>query len=110
MFVKSKDLDLEPNEELYIQRMEYFEKILTKTELTDYEKYIKESFKSKEEYALAESKFRTYAILTENGEWLEDGYFEFGCEIKSVDFTKKFYEILKSTNPEYYVTLVDCHI
>lgn len=71
---------------------------------------------SAEIYAKVGSSFKTYAILTPEGEWLEPGAMGwFGCSAASVDDEKawdeNYMDIIKSyLNKDLILTIVDCHI
>lgn len=80
--------------------------------------YLKKLYGDKETYALRNSTFSTYSILTPDGEWLEPGTMGwFGIssatENEEREWYKSYQSIIKKfaeENPDYVVTLVDCHI
>jgi len=79
-------------------------------------KYYTELYDSKEDFAERESKFFTYAFITENNTWNEPGEMGwFGMSDLTKD-SKKDYEKLFAKYLEYakdkglYITVVDCHI
>ena len=97
-----------------------------KKQLPSYEKAIKENEWRKEEflrkypteqsYIEDYSRFYTYAVLTPDGEWYEPGKMGWwGISSATYEEEKEFeknYEerFIKTANPEWYLTIVDCHI
>ncbi len=79
-------------------------------------KYIKEKFPNEEIYINYMTNFNTYAVLMPDGEWYEPGKVEiWGISSATLEEESKFaneYEerFLKSANPEWTLTIVDCHI
>jgi len=74
------------------------------------EKYLKNLYGDKETYALCNSTFSTYSILTPDGEWLS---LSSATENEEREWYKFYQSIIKKfaeENPDYVVTLVDCHI
>lgn len=65
---------------------------------------------------MKEMKFSTYAILTPDGEWHEPGPMGWwgipnATNDEIVDFKDNYYEkFIKSANPDWNLTIVDCHI
>lgn len=56
----------------------------------------------KEEYINQDICFVTYAVIMPDGKWHQSD---------NNDWDKKYFErFIKNTNPEYYITIVDCHI
>ena len=82
------------------------------------EEYLKKLYGDKETYALRNSTFSTYSILTPDGEWLEPGTMGwFGISSATANEEREWYKSYQSIikkfaeeNPDYVVTLVDCHI
>lgn len=74
------------------------------------EKYLKNLYGDKETYVLCNSTFSTYSILTPDGEWLS---LSSATENEEREWYKFYQSIIKKfaeENPDYVVTLVDCHI
>lgn len=74
------------------------------------EEYLKKLYGDKETYALRNSTFSTYSILTPDGEWLS---LSSATENEEREWYKFYQSIIKKfaeENPDYVVTLVDCHI
>ena len=72
--------------------------------------YLKNFYGDKETYALCNSTFSTYSILTPDGEWLS---LSSATENEEREWYKFYQSIIKKfaeENPDYVVTLVDCHI
>jgi len=99
---------------------------IKKNNLKPYDDFIKESYYSKEylksKYPTEEvyknyfTKFYTYAVLTPDGEWHEPGKMGWwGCSSASpeeeIEFKKNYEEkFIKAANPNWELTIVDCHI
>lgn len=99
---------------------------MVKKDLTPYEEYIKKSFYSEKyirskyptekEYLENCSMFSTYAVLTPDGEWYEPGkmgWWGMSNAIPEQEYKfEKNYEknFIKTANPEWKLTIVDCHI
>lgn len=101
-------------------------KKLQKDNITPYEEYIKKSYYSEEylktkypteeDYIKSYTKFSTYAVLTPDGEWHEPGKMGWwgisnATSEQEVEFEKSYEEkFIKTANPEWNLTIVDCHI
>lgn len=78
--------------------------------------WYKERYHDAETYATAMSTLNTYAVVLPDGTWCGKGNMGwFGMSDESHDealeWELHFYDrFLKDLNPEYYVTIVDCHI
>lgn len=99
---------------------------LQKDNLTPYEEFIKESYYSieylkakyptEEEYIKSYTQFSTYAVLTPCGEWHEPGRMGWwaisdATPEQEANFEKNYKEkFIKTANPEWNLTIVDCHI
>lgn len=101
-------------------------KELQKNNLTPYEEFIKKSYYSEEylktkypteeEYKKSCTQFLTYAVIMPNGEWYEPG--EMGwwgisnaTPEQEAEFERNYEEkFIKTANPEWKLTIVDCHI
>lgn len=80
------------------------------------DEYYTNMYKSKEEYADAQSSFETYAVITPDGEWHSKGdmgWWGFSSESAEearqwgMSFAERF---INNANPELILTIVDCHI
>jgi hypothetical protein len=78
--------------------------------------YYTDRYKDKETYATICSQFITYAVITPDGKWHEKGETGwFGCSSETGDesldwdlnYKKRF---IDTANPEWSLTVVDCHI
>ncbi len=101
-------------------------KELQKDNLTPYEEFIKKSYYSKkylktkypteEVYKESFTKFSTYAVLTPDGEWYEPGEMGYwgisnATAEQEAEFEKSYEEkFIKTANPKWNLTIVDCHI
>ena len=80
------------------------------------EEYTRERYKDRESFAKSLSHFIPYAVLMPDGGWIacgDMGWFGMGSE--SVDKAREWEEsfeerFLKSADPDWYITIVDCHI
>lgn len=99
---------------------------MSKKDMTPYEEYIKKSFYSEEyirskypserEYIECNTMFSTYAVLTPDGEWYEPGKMGWwgisnARPEEETEFEKNYEEkFIKTANPEWKLTIIDCHI
>jgi len=75
-------------------------------------------YKTKENYAKINSEFYTYAMLLPDGQWYQPGNMGwFGWSDDSDEAYDKYREFFKKTIleykekfPDYYITVLDCHI
>ena len=114
---KIKDVDFSCNEELKKRAKIYWE---TYVECEDVrpeirERYIKE-YKSKEQFIEENSKFVTFAVVTNDGQWHERGEMgilgiDASTNKEAKEWLDNWYDnFIKDTNSEWYIALVDCHI
>lgn len=98
----------------------------SKKHIEPYEKYIKTSFYSKEyleklypteeSYIRYMTEFSTYAVLTPDGEWYEPGKMgwwglSYATPEEERNFSENYVErFIKIANPDWKLTIVDCHI
>lgn len=74
-----------------------------------------ETYGTKENYVAEKCKFRTYALLTPEGEWFEPGKMGWWALTTETpesrkDYNKFFDDFLAKADPEWTLTIVDCHI
>lgn len=78
--------------------------------------HIFERYGDKQSYIREMLSFSTYAVITPDGEWHakgDMGWFGMGSETpeEARNFNKSYYEtFIKSSNPNHYLVVVDCHI
>lgn len=78
--------------------------------------YFQKRYPTFEDYVRAIKCFSTYAVLDIHGAWHEKGQmYAFGISgagpEQEIAWDKNYYEnFIKELNPEYYITIVDCHI
>lgn len=77
--------------------------------------YYIDAYHTKEEFAKLNMTVLPFAFVTEDGEWIargEAGYFgvDDSTYESTTEYSKQFYEYLKQVPPEWFVTIVDCHI
>lgn len=116
---KIGEIDFIPDERNMEINRRFWEIVVDKEPLKEGEKepfcfytkeYLKNFYGDKETYALCNSTFSTYSILTPDGEWLS---LSSATENEEREWYKFYQSIIKKfaeENPDYVVTLVDCHI
>ncbi len=116
---KIGEIDFTPDERKMEINRRFWEIVVNKEPLKEGEKkpfcfyteeYLKKLYGDKETYALRNSTFSTYSILTPDGEWLS---LSSATENEEREWYKFYQSIIKKfaeENPDYVVTLVDCHI
>lgn len=120
-----KDWDTTPDEETINAHKRFWELAVEHQEPTEDEKpffslynenYYIEKYKTKENYANIASEFQTYAVLMPDGTWLEPGKMGWwGVSHSTIDEALSWEEnyktnIIDKLDPEWYITIVDCHI
>lgn len=119
-----KDIDFSPDKKAYEEAKRFWEIVIDKKPLREGEEkpftfynenYYKERYKDVEEYATNQARFSTYALVTPDGEWFEPGKMGWWGMSNSTpdsekDFEKFFDEYIAKANPEWTLTIVDCHI
>lgn len=123
---KIKDIDFSPDPKQYEYAIRFWEINVEGQELKPDEnkmdffsiykpEYYKEMYQSKEAYAEYKAKFKTWALITPDGKWHEQGSMGWwGFNDATKDSTEKFMDLfektIQETDPEFYLTIVDCHI
>lgn len=80
------------------------------------EEYYREHYGSREEYARQQAEFSTYAVITPDGVWHAPGEMGwFGCSSETGDESIVWYSdykerFIESADPDWILTIVDCHI
>lgn len=106
------DIDIESLKEKYEER---YQELITEGDFYK-PSYYQKRYPTLEDYIKNQERFSTYAVVDENGEWHEKGQmYYFGITGATEDEERKwdenFYDsFIKNTNPEYWLTIVDCHI
>lgn len=78
--------------------------------------YFLQRYKDKEDYATRVGKFKTFALITPDGKWYEQGEMGWFGMSDTKSETLKSYEqnfeniVSKEEYQDYYFVLVDCHI
>lgn len=116
---KIKDIDFSPDKEKYDECYKWWkEKVEGSDEEWDefYKKsYFTERYRDAEEYATRSASFTTFALVTPDGEWHEQGKMGwFGFSSDSPDearaWDEQYMSFIENADPEYYFVMVDCHI
>lgn len=121
-----KDIDFSLDQELYDKAARFWEVYVEKAPLQPEEnpeafesfytpEYYKRFYGSKENFAKERAGFSTWALVTPEGEWYEKGDMGWwglhdGTEESFKDFSDVLEKILAECDPEWYITIVDCHI
>jgi len=118
-----KDVIFSQNTDAYAEAIRFWDIVVEGAPLRDGEtiplhldsSYYVDQFGTKERFAQVNSSLSVWAIVTPDGEWIENGkmgYFGIGdATIESREqFAKCFNEIVVQGDPELYITIVDCHI
>lgn len=111
-----KDIDFSQDEETYEQCLESWDTIIRGNESFYNPEYFKEYYDGREDYARRNSNFTTMAVVTPDGEWHEVGQIGwFGTssdtpeERKDWDCNYKA-RFIDTADPDWILTIVDCHI
>lgn len=124
---KVKDIDFKIDQRLYKEALRIWEVAVEKDKLRPGEnkdgffmlyrpEFYINRYKNKETYAMCVSTFNTYAVITPDGKWHAIGNMGWwGCSSESdeevydwqVNFKKRF---IDTADPEWTLTVVDCHI
>ena len=124
---KVADIDFEPNKDKYDKALRWWEVVVEGSPLKDGEEernflnfynreYLFKSYKSKENYAMIQASVITYAVILPDGTWYQKGQMGwFGCGSESADasfeWDMRYKEnFIDKANPEWILTIVDCHI
>lgn len=120
-----KDVDFSPESDEYRHALRFWEVNVEGQPLRDDEKlsdffcickpeYYRERYGAKECYAQSCSEFLTWAHITPEGEWVEQGemgWFGVGKDTKeSISNYRKDLKEMIEENPDLWITIVDCHI
>jgi hypothetical protein len=80
------------------------------------EKFYLDKYKTKENYATTEASFKTYAVITPDGRWHAEGKmgwwgFSSATNKDSLSFVNQYKKkFIDTAEPEWTITIVDCHI
>lgn len=124
--IKDLDLTIDENSEEYLFAKRFWEVNVEnaplkageerKDFLTFYSpEYYKERYGNVENYCKSCCNFSTYAMVDASGIWHEPGQMGwFACDNSTSEsrekYDKFFEEYLKNADPEWTITIVDCHI
>ena len=118
------DIDFSPDCEVYKKSLRFWDVVVEHKPVesgeeyfTIYnEKYYRDNYGDRENYARVSSSFLTHAVITPDGEWHERGevgYFGFSSETaeEGADWDKHYLErFIESADKNLMLTIVDCHI
>lgn len=121
-----KDLILERDEKQYQKALRFWDVVVEGAPLIDgeskedffsvwNENYYIDKYGTKETFAKLQSVLCPWALVTPDGKWHEQGDMGFwgmddADQTSTSNFMDFFEETLHSTNPEYFITILDCHI
>lgn len=80
------------------------------------ENYLRECYGDRETYARLNAQFSTFAVLLPDGSWHEKGHLGwFGFSGETAEEARNWLEsykprFLDTADPDWYLTVVDCHI
>lgn len=118
------DIDFSPEKEKYEDALRFWDVIVDGKEQEDGEDiwtiynpdYYLHRYGDRETYASLQSQFGTFAVLTPDGVWHEQGQMGwFGCsgetDEEARDWMEHYQErFLDTADPDWILTIVDCHI
>ena len=125
---KVKDIDFSMDEKIYKDKLRFWElKIEGQEPQNEKDKkliewdiykneYYTERYNNKEEFARLSAEFSSYAVITPDGVWHSKGDMGWwGCSSETAEeakeWNKSFYDtFIKTADPEWSLTVVDCHI
>jgi len=121
---KVSDIDFSMDVDTYNKSIRWWEVVVEKSPLKSDEKkedffnyytleYLIEKYKNKENYALASSSFNTFGVVLPDGSWHDKGQMGwFACvSNEDYDWDLKYKEhFIDTANPDWTLTIVDCHI
>ena len=120
-----KDIDFSPDKDDYEYALRFWDIVVEHEPLREGEEepftfynseYFREYYKNRETYARYCSQFATYAVITPDGKWHGKGEMGWwGISSETADEAKDWCEHYKerfidAADPEWYLTIVDCHI
>lgn len=122
-----KDINFEPDKEKYNKALRWWEVVVENSPLKNGEvkkdflnfynkEYLIRRYKNKETYAAIESSVITYAVILPDGTWHQKGQMGwFGCgnesDDASLEWDLKYKEnFIDKAEPDWILTIVDCHI
>ena len=124
--LKDVDFSLDPEKCNYKSAIRFWEVVVEGDQIREDEdpdqfrsyfnrKYFLEKYKNKEHYAEELSSFFTWALLTPDGKWYEPGKMGwFGMSNESaqdrIDYKNMLQRVLKESDQELWISIVDCHI
>ena len=111
---KFKDIRWSLMKKDIIKRLMPYEQFLNQKHNS--KEYWKKIYPTEEDYKNDFTSFYTYAVVTPDGEWYEPGKMGWwgissATSEEEAEFEKQYEErFLKTANPEWTLTIVDCHI
>lgn len=113
---KVKNIDFSQDREEYEFALKFWDDVMSGKDRFYNPEYFEERYSSGDEYAKRSSLFTTRAVVTPDGVWHEKGemgWFGMSSETpeESKDWDDHYYErFIKTADPEWILTIVDCHI
>ena len=118
------DLSFPPDQEAYEEALRFWDVAIDHKPAADgeeyspfyKEEYYREYYGDRETYARQQAEFSTYAVVTPDGEWHAPGEMGwFGCSSESAEDFRDWYghykeRFLDTADPDWILTIVDCHI
>ena len=121
---KVSDIDFSPNQKSYDKAIRWWEVVVDGSPLKENEdkkdflnlykvEYLLKKYKDKETYATCQSVFSTFAVVLPNGKWYERGKMGWWACVSNEEYEwdLKYKErFIDTANPDWTLTVVDCHI
>lgn len=119
------EIDFSIDEEVYNKALRFWEVVVEGSPIYSYEReedfrsffnenYYLEQYGTKENYAKSAASFNTWAFITPDGEWHENGAMGWwGFNDATQESRRAFSEELEKAiqeHPDCWLTMVDCHI
>ena len=120
-----KDVDFSMDLKAYNEAIRFWEVVVEGDDIREHEnlaqfdtfyrrEYYLEQFHNKERYARSYSSFTTWALVTPNGEWYENGEMGWFGMSDATDESRAEYErvlqrTLSEANPNLWISIIDCH-
>ena len=113
-----KDIDFSPNKDEYEYAIKWWQDNVEGDgrDLFYTRDYYTDRYGTKEKYAEQYASFSTYAVVTPDGEWHAPGEMGwFGCSSETDEEFRDWYDHYKerfidTADPDWILTIVDCHI
>ena len=121
---KIRDIDFTPNKNAYRAGQRFWDAVVEGRKFPGSDRYFAlykkeyyiERYGTREEYAKSSSEFKTFAVVTPDGEWHEQGEMGwFGLSSDTPAEARKWHDdyqamFIDSADPDLILSVYDCHI